>query len=73
MVGRGRTEVFSAEDVSCLVLPDGCVGLPTLDQRPVGRLTRRSRRAGGNWGWIELSDALLHRNCRRSLQLNRGR
>ncbi|NIM47994.1 MAG: DUF3326 domain-containing protein [Gemmatimonadales bacterium] len=25
-----RPSVFTAEDVSCLVIPDGCVGLPTL-------------------------------------------
>ena len=22
--------IFSAEDISCLIIPDGCVGLPTL-------------------------------------------
>jgi hypothetical protein len=27
LTGRG---VVSAEDVSCLVIPDGCLGLPTL-------------------------------------------
>ena len=26
----GRTEVLTAEDVSCLVTPEGCLGLPTL-------------------------------------------
>ncbi len=26
----GRDGVLSAADVSCLVIPDGCVGLPTL-------------------------------------------
>ena len=26
----GRWGVLSAEDVSCLVIPDGCLGLPTL-------------------------------------------
>lgn len=26
----GRAGVFSAADISCLVIPDGCVGLPTL-------------------------------------------
>lgn len=26
----GRPEILSASDVSCLVIPDGCVGLPTL-------------------------------------------
>lgn len=25
-----RADVFSAEDVSCLVIPDGCLGLPTI-------------------------------------------
>lgn len=25
-----RPEIFSAEDVSCLVIPDGCLGLPTI-------------------------------------------
>ena len=25
-----RTDVLSAEDVSCLVIPDGCLGLPTM-------------------------------------------
>ena len=25
-----RSDVFSVEDISCLVIPDGCVGLPTL-------------------------------------------
>ena len=25
-----RPDVFSVEDVSCLVIPDGCLGLPTL-------------------------------------------
>jgi len=25
-----RSEIFTAADVSCLVIPDGCVGLPTL-------------------------------------------
>jgi hypothetical protein len=25
-----RTDVFSVEDVSCLIIPDGCLGLPTL-------------------------------------------
>ena len=25
-----RPEVFSVEDVSCLIIPDGCLGLPTL-------------------------------------------
>lgn len=25
-----RSEVFSVEDVSCLVIPDGCLGLPTV-------------------------------------------
>lgn len=25
-----RSDVFSVEDVSCLVIPDGCLGLPTL-------------------------------------------
>ena len=28
--GMGRPGVFTASDVSCLVLPDGCLGLPTL-------------------------------------------
>ena len=26
----GRSDTLSAEDVSCLVMPDGCLGLPTL-------------------------------------------
>ena len=26
----GRWGVLSAEDVSCLIIPDGCLGLPTL-------------------------------------------
>ena len=26
----GRSDAISAEDVSCLVMPDGCLGLPTL-------------------------------------------
>ena len=26
----GRPGVFTSEDVSCLVIPDGCLGLPTL-------------------------------------------
>jgi hypothetical protein len=26
----GRTGVLSAADISCLVIPDGCIGLPTL-------------------------------------------
>ena len=25
-----RPEVFSVEDVSCLVIPDGCLGIPTI-------------------------------------------
>ena|SRR5882724_3022234 len=25
-----RSDVFSVEDVSCLVIPDGCLGLPTI-------------------------------------------
>ena len=25
-----RPDVFSVEDVSCLVIPDGCLGLPTF-------------------------------------------
>ncbi len=25
-----RSDVFSAEDVSCLIVPDGCLGLPTM-------------------------------------------
>ena len=34
-----RPYVFTASDVSCLVLPDGCLGLPTL----AGTGTRDSR------------------------------
>jgi hypothetical protein len=26
----GSPEVFSVEDISCLIIPDGCLGLPTL-------------------------------------------
>ena len=29
-VAMSRPGVFTAEDVSCLVIPDGCLGLPTL-------------------------------------------
>jgi len=29
-------EVLTADDVSCLVMPDGCVGLPTLAAREQG-------------------------------------
>ena len=25
-----RPDIFTAEDVSCLIIPDGCIGLPTL-------------------------------------------
>jgi len=25
-----RPEVFSVEDVSCLIIPDGCLGVPTI-------------------------------------------
>ena len=27
---KRATDAFTAEDISCLVLPDGCIGLPTL-------------------------------------------
>ncbi len=27
---KRATDVFTTEDISCLVLPDGCIGLPTL-------------------------------------------
>ena len=26
----GRSDIVSAEDVSCLIIPDGCLGLPTI-------------------------------------------
>jgi len=26
----GRADVLSAEDISCIVIPDGCIGLPTI-------------------------------------------
>ena len=31
--GFGQARVFTAADVSCFVIPDGCVGLPTLMDR----------------------------------------
>ena len=30
LLGKGRSGLLEAEDLSCLVIPDGCVGLPTL-------------------------------------------
>ena len=26
----GKDDIFTVENVSCLVIPDGCIGLPTL-------------------------------------------
>jgi hypothetical protein len=45
-----RPGVFTAADVSCLVIPDGCLGLPTLAALEQGIPVGGGEKAGAGQG-----------------------